>query len=67
MGIEAPIDPPDDGMFEESEWECPGCDEVTYCTEWVEMTGRYEAIITTICNSCDYQKTSSDWAYGYDG
>jgi len=67
MGIEAPIDPPDEGMFEDSEWECPSCEKLTYCTEWVEMTGRYEADIITTCNSCDYTKSETDYSYGYDG
>lgn len=67
MGVQAPIDPPDEGMFEDSEWDCPGCDERTYCSEVTEMAGRYEAIITTICNECDYSKTDMDYSWGYDG
>ena len=67
MGIEAPIDPPDEGMFEDSEWECPSCGDLTYCTVVTEVSGRYEAEITTTCNSCNYTKFDTDYSYGYDG
>lgn len=67
MGVQAPIDPPDEGMFEDSEWECPSCGDLTYCTESVEVHGRYEATIITTCNACDYSKTDTDHSWGYDG
>jgi hypothetical protein len=67
MGIEAPLDPPDYGTPNELSWDCPGCGEYTECVEWVEVCGRYEATITTICNVCEYSKTDTDYTYGYDG
>lgn len=67
MSIEAPIDPPDEGTPYESKWDCPSCEEYTDCTEWVEVHGRHEATITTICNVCEYSKTDMDYSWGYDG
>lgn len=67
MGIEAPLDPPDDGTPNETKWDCPSCETFADCTEWVEVHGRYEATITTICNACEYSESNYDYTYGYDG
>jgi C4-type Zn-finger protein len=67
MSVQAPIDPPDEGGYQDGEWECPDCGQFTATSEWVEVVGRYHAIITTICNVCEYSKTDEDSAYGYDG
>ena len=67
MGVQAPIDPPDEGDYQDGEWECPNCGDFTTTSEWVEVHGRHEATITTICNVCEYSKTDTDYSYGYDG
>ena len=67
MGVQAPIDPPDEGGYQDGEWECPDCGDFTTTSELVEVHGRYEATITTICNVCEYSKTDTDYSYGYDG
>jgi len=67
MTVQAPIDPPDEGMSEESEWECPSCGYLAYCTVWTEVVGRYHATIVTVCHACEYQHTDEDYSYGYDG
>lgn len=67
MGVQAPIDPPDEGDYQDGEWECPNCGDFTTTSEWVDVTGRYQATITTICDVCEYSKIDYDDAYGYDG
>lgn len=67
MSVEAPIDPPDEGTPYDSMWECPSCEQITTNTCWVEVTGRYSAIVDTQCDACDYVQTEYDDTYGYDG
>jgi C4-type Zn-finger protein len=67
VSIQAPIDPPDEGHYDTAEWDCPSCGELTFCHVWTEVTGRFQATITTTCGSCEYQKTDEDYSYGYDG
>jgi hypothetical protein len=67
MSVQSPIDPPDEGTPYGATWDCPECEETTTCTEWVEITGRYQATITTICDVCEEFRVDYDDTYGYDG
>ncbi len=67
MFYEPPLDPPDDGEGEQSDYDCPDCDTTTTATVWTNMIARHTAAIETVCDACGHRKSETDYSYGYDG